>query len=182
MKTKEKNILVTKNPQLVSEQTTTKNKNYRSGKHILIGVNDLATTHSELAKEWNYDKNENLLPTMFSKGSEEKVWWKCSLNHEWPATIKSRTNGKGCPICSKRKQTSMFEYILFYYFKQVDDSVIHSYNELGFELDLFIPTKNIGIEYDGEYFHKNIKNRDLKKNKKCLENNIKLYNKPHKEA
>ena len=42
-------------------------------------------------------------------------------------------------------------------------------------MDIFIPSKNIGIEYDGEYFHKNIQIRDLKKNKQCLENNIKLY-------
>lgn len=148
---------------------------YCSNQKILENYNDLATINKELAKEWNYEKNKDLLPTMISRCSEKKVWWKCSLNHEWQATVHSRNVGKGCPICSKRKQTSMFEYILFYYFRQVDNSVMHSYNELGFELDIFIPSKNIGIEYDGEYFHKNIQTRDIKKNKQCLENNIKLY-------
>lgn len=41
------------------------------------------------------------------------------------------------------------------------------------ELDVFIPTMNIGIEYDGQYFHKSIK-KDLEKNKLCEKNNITL--------
>ena len=31
---------------------------YCSNKRLLIGFNDLATTHPHLAKEWNYDLNE----------------------------------------------------------------------------------------------------------------------------
>jgi hypothetical protein len=44
----------------------------------------------------------------FSNGSNKKVWWKCTKMgcdhpHEWEATIKSRTNGSGCPFCTGQK-------------------------------------------------------------------------------
>lgn len=38
--------------------------------------------------------------------------------------------------------------------------VIHSYNELGYELDIYIPSSKIAIEYDGFYWHKNKLEKD----------------------
>ena len=76
---------------------------YCSGRKAIIGENDLATTHPDLAKEWNYEKNEKLTPQNVKAGTNTKVWWKCSSEHEWPATIYSRAiNGNGCPYCSGR--------------------------------------------------------------------------------
>lgn len=40
---------------------------------LIVGVNDLATTNPELAKEWNYAKNEGLKPTEISAGSGLKL-------------------------------------------------------------------------------------------------------------
>lgn len=48
----------------------------------------------------------------------------------------------------------------------------HRYLDLGFELDLFLSDLNIGIEYDGEYWHRN-KTFETKKNK-CEELGIKF--------
>ena len=45
------------------------------------------------------------------------------------------------------------------------------YNDLGFELDIFIPSLNTAIEYDGFIWHKN-NNNDISKNNKCLKNKI----------
>lgn len=73
---------------------------YCSGKYIIVGETDLGSTNPELIGEWNFHKNENKNPEMFSKGSEEKVWWKCWKGHEWEAAIYSRVAGKGCPICA----------------------------------------------------------------------------------
>ena len=36
--------------------------------------------------------------------SNKKVWWKCCNGHEWQATINSRNNGAGCPVCAKEKR------------------------------------------------------------------------------
>ena len=71
-------------------------------KKVLIGFNDLATTHPELAKEWNYEKNNGITPQNITYGSGKKVWWICSEGHEWQVSPNMRTNKKtGCPICAK---------------------------------------------------------------------------------
>ena len=36
-----------------------------ANKKVLVGYNDITTTNPILAKEWNYEKNENLKPTQF---------------------------------------------------------------------------------------------------------------------
>lgn len=74
---------------------------YCSGKKTIYGVNDLFSSHPELKKEWNYDKN-SINPQEISPAAHKKVWWKCSRGHEWETTIYSRTSGNGCPYCSGR--------------------------------------------------------------------------------
>ena len=77
---------------------------YCANQKVWIGFNDLATTNPNVASEWNYNKNQELLLTMVPPGSLKRVWWKCSLGHEWQATIVNRTtNGYGCPVCSGHK-------------------------------------------------------------------------------
>ena len=41
-------------------------------------------------------------PTTVTAGSGNKVAWKCDLEHQWEATIYSRTRGNGCVVCSGR--------------------------------------------------------------------------------
>ena len=67
-----------------------------SGKYVQEGFNDLATTHPEIASQavgWN--------PKEVSAGSDRKLRWRCKLDHEWNSTVSSRTQGYGCPTCSK---------------------------------------------------------------------------------
>lgn len=63
-------------------------------------------THPHIAAEWNYDKNGDLKPEMFSYGSEEKVWWRCkNCGSEYKSTIFSRCiNKHGCPSCARFNQ------------------------------------------------------------------------------
>ena len=78
-----------------------------SGKKVLIGFNDLTTKAPELVKEWNKEKNHGLKPTEYTVGSGKRVWWKCSVGHEWEAIIANRTLlGRGCPYCSGQRVTS----------------------------------------------------------------------------
>ena len=75
---------------------------YCSGKRIKVGFNDLATTHPNLAEEWDYAKNEKS-PQHYSKGSDYKASWKCKkCGYEWEAAISSRSAGRGCPACAGR--------------------------------------------------------------------------------
>ena len=148
---------------------------YCVGKKVLKGYNDLQTVNPTLTKEWNYEKNGNLKPEDFTANSGKKVWWKCSKGHEWQATLYSRNTGNGCPVCSSERHTSFPEYALVYYLKKNGLEVAHSYREKGYELDIYIPSRKIGIEYDGYLWHKNKAKKDLEKNQKCKRDGICLY-------
>lgn len=57
----------------------------------------------DLLRQWNSEKNGNLLPSNISSGSSQKVWWIDELGHEWNQSVYSRCAcGYGCPICSGR--------------------------------------------------------------------------------
>lgn len=74
-----------------------------AGKKIVHGINDLETMNLQLASEWNYKRNQEIMPSQVSPNSHKKVWWICDQGHEWEAQIKSRNMGTGCPICAKTK-------------------------------------------------------------------------------
>ncbi len=148
---------------------------YCSGRYAVKGENDLRTKNPTLAKEWNYEKNGELKPEQFTVNSGKKVWWKCDKGHEWQATVASRNYGCGCPVCNSERKTSFPEYAIVFYLKKYGLKVIHSYKKKGYELDIYIPSKNIAIEYDGYYWHKNKTEQDLNKNLKCKKDGIKLY-------
>lgn len=75
---------------------------YCSGKKVLPGYNDLATTHPVLAEEWDSEKNAPLTPQQVSRGTKKKVWWKCKKGHTWQSSILNRAKGRNCPYCSNK--------------------------------------------------------------------------------
>lgn len=148
---------------------------YCSSRKILIGYNDLQTVNPALAKEWNFEKNNELTPKDVTANSDKKVWWRCKKGHEWQAIIKSRNDGRGCPVCNSERSTSFPEYAIVYYLKKYGLDVVHLYRKRGYELDIFIPSKKIAIEYDGYFWHKNKTEKDLEKNLRCKKDEIILY-------
>jgi hypothetical protein len=73
-----------------------------SGRVPIVGSTDLATVNPELSAQWHPTKNGPLTPQDVMAGSGKKVWWTCSLSHEWEAAIYNRSNGRGCPVCAGR--------------------------------------------------------------------------------
>ena len=61
--------------------------------------NSLASVHPELISEWS-EKNLPLTPDKITFGSNKKVWWKGACGHEWETSVKARSKGEKCPICS----------------------------------------------------------------------------------
>lgn len=144
---------------------------------VLIGYNDLATTHPELAAEWNYEKNGNLLPTSVVAGSAKKVWWIGQCGHEWEAVIGSRCTGRGCPICAAGLRISFPEKCVYFYVKKYfpeAEENVRLPSLQGLELDIYLPSLNTGIEYDGKHWHTNL-GKDLQKDNLCSKSGIKLY-------
>ena len=162
-------------------QSTVANRNngngcpYCLGRYAVKGENDLQTVNPALAKEWNYEKNDDLKPEEFTANSNKDVWWKCSKGHVWHASIANRSKGNGCPVCNSERKTSFPEYALAYYLKRSGLDVVHSYRAKGYELDIYVPSLKIAIEYDGYYWHKNRMRKDIEKNYKCKKDGIKLY-------
>ena len=77
---------------------------YCSNKKVLLGYNDLKTSHPKIAEEWHPTKNGDIRAIDVVAGSNKKVWWMCSNNHEWQATVSSRTKlYHNCPVCKLGK-------------------------------------------------------------------------------
>ena len=138
------------------------------------GFNDLATVYPEIAKEWHPIKNGDLKPENVLYGSSQKVWWKCKYGHEWQACISSRIKGHFCEKCNSKNHVSIAEKTIVYYLNQAGVKVQENKKIGRKELDIFIPSMNVAIEYDGQRWHKNRK-RDLEKNKMCANLGITLY-------
>ncbi|HHT7238826.1 TPA: zinc-ribbon domain-containing protein [Bacillus cereus] len=149
---------------------------YCGNRRVLKGYNDLKTRTPELAKEWNYAKNEGLSPDEIMPFSNKKVWWICPKEHEYQASPNNRNKPSGCPTCKMEKQTSIPEKIIFYYINKLFPDALGNYNAAFLNkknLDIFIPSIRLGIEYDGEAWHKDPRHDSLK-TKLCTENNIQL--------
>ena len=73
------------------------------GRQILIGYNDLLTTHPEVAQTL-VDTD----PTSISKGTKKSFKWTCSSGHIYQAVVSNRIAGHGCPYCSGNKVLAGF--------------------------------------------------------------------------
>ena len=127
---------------------------------VAVKSNCLSTIYPKIANEWHPTKNGDLSPNDVLPFSLKKVWWKCNMgsDHEWKTAISSRSRGTNCPYCdltpqSKQELTITFEVMQI--FKDI--------NPRGFKtrvdgklwsIDIYIPQLNLGIEFDGSYWHK----------------------------
>ena len=75
---------------------------YCSGRAVIAGETDLATTDPKLAEEWNNDRNL-ITPDQISRFSHKKVYWNCPKGHVYKMMVANRSLGKACPICYKRR-------------------------------------------------------------------------------
>ena len=75
-----------------------------ANKVVVKGINDLETLYPEIASTWDYTKNGDKKPYMYSPKSEEKFCFICNKGHSFEASINKLVKGKAyCPICAKRK-------------------------------------------------------------------------------
>ena len=146
-----------------------KQAKYRKGCPICLGrklvkSNSLAKLNPGLAKEWHSTKNGKITPYEVRPGSNIKVWWKCPKgdDHIWKTSVNERSQGTGCPICNP--STSAPELRIYCELKSIFESTQHRKKIEGYEIDIYIPELNLGIEYDGVYWHRNKYQWDKEKN------------------
>ena len=154
---------------------------YCGGKKVLAGFNDFEFKFPLVAKEWHPTKNGDLKPNMFTWCSGKKVWWLCPVcGHEWQTSISHRSSrGTGCPKCSSVHSTSFSEQAVFYYLKRYFSDALNRHklsdNNGLFEVDVYLPSIKVAVEYDGDYWHRKRVTNDKNKEKRLKKLKIKLY-------
>ena len=109
--------------------------------------------------------------------SKEKVNILCPIHGEFNQRPNDHLNGKGCPKCGfifNKSEDELKDFI-----KNVNIDFIENSREIitPLELDIFIPSHNIAIEYNGLYWHSELhKTNDyhLTKTKECENKGIQL--------
>lgn len=141
-----------------------------------IPEKSLVNLFPDIAAEWHPTLNGTLNVDIIMPGSNEKVWWRCkTCGHEYQSIVVNRTGYKhaGCPQCNRYLHTSFPEQALFYYARQLSSDAVNGYTDIfpnRMELDVYIPSIKIGIEYDGPEHNKpEAKEREERKYKVCQE-------------
>ena len=138
---------------------------YCSGRKVTV-ENSIFSISPELMKEWDWEKND-ISPKELAPQSSKKVWWKCQFCGEsWNTTVAHRYGGTGCPACAKAYKTSFPEQALFFYVSHIFKDAVNGFSAPDMditEIDIYIPSKKIGIEYDGRWWHRDRHEKDKRK-------------------
>ena len=131
-----------------------------SGRTVLTGVNDLATTHPHLAALWNTEKNDllGLKVTEVSAGSEREAWWTCRAGHEVFVSVKRRVKAAGCSKChivGRSRVEIDISCELTAAGVPIEETPDTRWMIDGerFQLDVAIPEWKLVIEFDGRKWH-----------------------------
>lgn len=128
--------------------------NRKLGEH-----NSLAQVRPDVAQDWHPTKNSPLTARDVIAGGSKKVWWLCKHGHEWQTSVGLRVHsGTGCPKCSL--QTSRIEIAVYAEIHALFSNVSWQEKIEGYECDIFLGEKKIGIEIDGVYWHRRRQNVD----------------------
>ena len=137
----------------------------------------LTDANPVLLREWDYEKNIGINPEEVTIHSSKKVWWICSIcGKNWLQRVDHRSDGVGCPFCARETQSSFPEQAIYYYISKYFPDAINGDREQikPYELDIFIPSVKVAVEYDGQAYHSTIE-RDIRKNHACIDKGIKIY-------
>lgn len=125
---------------------------YCSNKKILVGFNDLWTTHPDVALKL-LDQTDGY---RYSKGVKDKLNFLCGRGHVYQSSVYHATgkNPTGCPQCYDFSSVSLPEIDLMYYLRHY--SPVSQYKGCKIsrvDIQATIEGRNVGIEYDGAYHH-----------------------------
>lgn len=135
----------------------------KSGRRLSTCYN-LLTEFPDIASELHPSLNGNVDASRVSPKTSKKFFWQCTRNpnHVWQTSVSNRTRlGSGCPYCYN--QTSRGEIRVYAEIRSVFANVEHRRRVNGREIDVWLETMQIGIEYDGAFWHKDTEDQDNKK-------------------
>jgi hypothetical protein len=134
----------------------------------------------DLVKKVLHDKNYDLISFTTTKNNIPlDITYKCDKGHIHTAWSGNLTKGAGCPFCiikESKPQKEIKDFLIEHGITNIksDARVIHP-----FDIDIFIPDKMVGIEFNGYPYHTEIfggktQNYHLNKTIKCAEKDIQL--------
>ena len=133
-----------------------------SGHNVSV-TNNLEINAPKIAKQFDLDKNYPKLPSDFSTGSNESVWWKCDNpeHRGWQAPVAARIRQSiGCYICNQEErfasESRLFNIVKDLYPDHKVERTIRPKWLEGLEIDIFIPSLNLAIEYQGRQHYESI--------------------------
>lgn len=151
---------------------------YCSGLKSTKGLSDLVTTNPELEKSWAPTNTKSM--SEVSRGSEYRAKWVCEKGHEWESFIFNRVRS-GCPKCVKRVSSQELEISTFLQLHGISpDDILLSTRKIipPKELDIYLPSHNLAIEFNGLYWHSEESGKasdyHLSKHAACAERGIQL--------
>lgn len=146
---------------------------------MIINLFDWATNNNDvLIGEWDETNEIPMDKISFSNG--KKMKWVCSkCGYNFEQRVSDRVRGHGCPKCARQSHSSIPETICYLAIKQYYPDAIHNYKVEWLkrrELDIFIPSLSVGVEYDGNSWHnESRKQMDADKENLCCEHGITIY-------
>ena len=128
----------------------------------VVGDNSLVVVAPHVAAELS--GNNDMRVESLSCNSARVVEWECDEGHVWRAPVYQRVNsGTGCPECL-RSGTSAAEVELRDYVGSLvgaSNIVSNSRSVIApHELDIYIPSKSVAIEFNGLYWHSEAQGKD----------------------
>lgn len=135
----------------------------------------IADERPDLIIEWHKTKNRMNTPFNIRSGSDKGIVWICKeCEHIWESQVKSRAiKNTGCPKCHERYNVGFPELAIYFYLKQIfKDARLNTPVEgIGKykSVDVFIPSLNLVIEYDGGYTHRGRIRIDKEKSRLILD-------------
>ena len=141
--------------------------------------NLLSSTDEFIEKAKKIHGEDNDYSLVEYRGAKEPVIIICKNGHRYPQMPNKHLSGHSCPFCTNNvshKETELAEYIksLGLEIKISQRNVLEDSKEL----DILIPSKNVAVEFDGLYWHSEVKKQDkryhLNKTIECEKNGIRL--------
>lgn len=157
-------------------------RNIQSGKWCPKCAKNRKPTHKRI-QQVTTKHNGKLLSTYDS--AKAKMEWECERGHKFQANWNNVSSGKWCPQCAKagfsQAELDLLHFVQNYY----PDARKSNLQELAFstdrrEIDIYIPSRKIAIEYDGLYWHTEdskeprLADYHFSKYKTCLEAGVQL--------
>jgi hypothetical protein len=134
-------------------------------------IEDMKILHND---KYDYSKLEHLIKS-------KKQFIICKKHGEFEQSLAHHQNGVGCPVCGFN--VSKIEMKLHDFIKSLGYKIIVNKKDIiaPYELDIYIPSLNKAIEFNGEYWHYNERNPNRKpkgyhgmKSQLCRDKKIRL--------